>query len=610
MPLTEVRTGMKGIGLTVVQGTKPEPFDAEVLGVVPGAGPEGELILVRVSGPVIDRTGGIAAGMSGSPVYVEGRLLGAVSYGFSFSDHRIGFLTPIERMLPVLDQARLQSGDGSDQAPLPEVITAGVTTQLATPLFISGADDRVFRRLSGLLAPLGYRAELGGRASGSGAGSEIAAEPSAGAAQSALEPGSAFGASLVTGDMSVTAIGTVTYTEGDYFVGFGHPFLNKGRVGLPVSLAEIFQTVKSEEAPFKLGAPVRTVGTLLEDRPSGVAGKLGDAPAGVEVKVKVEDVDRHEKTSFTARVVPDETLAGDLIVTSALQGLDRGLSRIGRGTAEVRLALRGDGLPGGAVARENLFFSTGDVSAAALRDLVRGVSLVLGNPFRPVVLRQVELTARVGEGRRTGVIEKVRLVKGGVVRAGNAVELEVLVRPYRGEVTKERLLLTIPEGTPAGTYTVNVHGGSTSSAPEEETPEEQPTVDGHAPNPEKIKQAPGKVQEPKTSAESLEALLDQFVRQDRNNELVAELTAPEAAEGEQGTAPESTKPTGHPVVRRPAKGTAAAESDRPVPKARLVLPYVVLGSAQVDIEVGSVSLEEFPLKSPPEPTWARPRRDP
>jgi hypothetical protein len=607
MPLAEVQAGMKGTGLTVIHGTTVEPFDVEVLGVMPGAGPEGELILVRVGGPVIDQTGGIAAGMSGSPVYVDGRLLGAVSYGFSFSDHRIGFLTPIERMLPVLDQARIRGGDGPDEAkPLPEMVTAGEpATQLATPLFVSGADERVFRRLAGLVSPLGYRAELGGRSAGTAGG---AGDGAGAAGKAALEPGSAFGAALVTGDMSVTAIGTVTYTEGAYFLGFGHPFLNKGRVGLPVSLAEIFQTVKSEEAPFKLGAPLQPVGTLLEDRPTGVAGKLGSAPEGIEVKVKVEDVVRHEKTSFTTRVVPDEALAGDLIGLSALQGMDRGLARIGRGTAEVRLALRGDGLPGGTVARENLFYSAGDVGAAALRDLLSGVALVVANPFRSVALRQVELTARVGEERRTGVIEKVRLVKEGPVRPGDSAELEVLVRPYRGEAQRERLLLPIPEGTASGPYTVAVHGGGTSGAPDED--QEVPAAeDGHAPNPEKVKKAPGKAQEPKTSAESLEALLDQFVRQDRNNELVAELANAQDEEGAEGAVP--AKPAGHPPVRRAAKGSSpAAQADRSAAKGRLTLPYVVLGSAQVELEVGLGGTQEFPLKNPPAPRWDRPRRDP
>ncbi|MDI6869791.1 MAG: SpoIVB peptidase S55 domain-containing protein [Bacillota bacterium] len=623
MPLAEVRAGMKGTGLTVIRGTRVEPFDVEILGVVPNAGPVGDLILVRVGGPLIEETGGIAAGMSGSPVYVGGRLIGAVSYGFSFSDHRVGFLTPIERMLDVLALARARGesatkpGESAEET-LPEVITARPdgslalppATPLATPLLVSGASERVFRRLQNLVEPLGYRVELGGRLPTS-AGPKGA--ESTDAAPGQLVPGSAFGAALVTGDLSVTAIGTVTYTEDDYFVGFGHPFLNKGRVELPVSLAEIYQTVRSQEAPFKLGAPRQFAGMLLEDRPAGVAGKLAVRAPGIEVKVNVEDLDRREKTTFTAMVAPDEVLATNLVALAALQAMDRGLTRIGRGTAEVRLTMRGDGLPGGAVTRENTFYSPADIAATALRDLVSGVALVTRNPFRPVSLRQVELSARVGEERRTGVIEKVRLIPDRPVKPGESAELEVLIRPYRGEVRRERILLPVPADFPAGRFVVAVRGGGTAAAGEEEE-ESLPADGGHPPNPEKPAKGPDKIQEPKTNAESFEALIDQFVRRDRNHELVAELVrAGENGEDAQGEpVSEPAKPPGHPPARRTGKAPAVQSNhqERSNPKARLALPYVVLGGAEVQIEIGPGGTTEPPLKPPPAPRWERPRRDP
>lgn len=627
MPLSQVRAGMQGQGLTVVRGTKVEPFDVEVLGVVPNAGPTGDLILVRVGGPLIEETGGIASGMSGSPVYVDGRLIGAVSYGFSFSDHRVGFLTPIERMLQVLDRARTR--DGSPRAseeperPLPDVVTLTApvpvppATPLATPLMVSGAGDRVLRRLAALTEPLGYRVELGGRFP-AGGGSPVPADSGADAARNGerLEPGSAFGAALVTGDMSVTAIGTVTYTEGDYFVGFGHPFLNRGPVALPVSLAEIYQTVRSQEAPFKLGAPRQFTGTLLEDRPAGVAGKMSGLPPGIAARIAVEDLDRREKTSFQVTVAADETMATDLLALAALQGLDKGLARIGQGTAEVRLALRGDGLPGGEIVRENTFYSGFDVSAAALRDLLQGVALVATNPFRQVALREVELSVKATDERRTGVVERARLVQERPVRPGEAAEVEVLVRPYRGEVRRERLSLTVPDDLPAGRYVILVHGGGASGPGEAGEDEEAPPEDGgHAPSPdpEKLKPAPPKTQEPKTNAESFEDLIDQFVKRDRNNELVAQLVRAGMEEGEgldEGLSETPAKPAGHPAVRRTGAPVAKESGGGRSPaKARLSLPYVVLGRAEVGIEVGKGGSPNPPLKAPPAPRWERPLRD-
>lgn len=631
MPLSEVRAGMKGTGLTVVHGTRVEPFNVDILGVVPNAGPAGDLILVRVGGPLMDETGGIAAGMSGSPVYVDGRLVGAVSYGFSFSDHRVGFLTPSEQMLPLVEEARRlderSAKTGAEEKPLPEVISVGGAevavpdpTPLATPLMVSGLNDRVFRRLQELVAPLGYRAELGGRgpqaAAGSGQADPGAADTAAG--EERLVPGSAFGAALVTGDVSVTAIGTVTYTEGDYFAGFGHPFLNKGPVALPAGLAEIYQTVQSQEAPFKLGGPRKWLGTLLVDRPTGVAGRSSGLPAGIDVRVEVEDLDRQARTAFHATVAPDETLAPDLVALAALQAMDRGLARLGRGTAEVSLVLKGEGLPGGQLSRENTFYSGADIGAAALRDLAEGVALVTGNPFKPVGLRQVELKARVGGERRTGVIEKAQLVGDGRVKPGEAVELEVLIRPYRGEVRRERLRLAVPADFPAGRYTVVVRGGPAAPVDEGQGEEAAPSDEGgHPPNPEKLKQAPGKAQEPKTGAESFEELLDQFVQRERNNELVAELSEPSAGEGEGQTAPaqtggETPKPAWHPPVRRSGPGQEAAQAppEGDLPRAKVALPYVVLGSAAVEIEIGDGGLAEPPVKNPPAPRWERPRREP
>jgi hypothetical protein len=636
-PLSEVRAGLKGVGLTVVRGTEVAEFAVEVLGVIPNAGATGDLILVRVGGPVIDETGGIAAGMSGSPVYVDGQLIGAVSYGFSFTDHRVGFLTPIEQMLPLLELAKAR-GEGpgrrrpgeADEKPLPEVITVTPPGQqalvgappparpLATPLLVSGMGERVFRRLQKLVEPLGYRAELGGRLTGAASGA-AETKGAAGAERGRLVPGSAFGAALVTGDVSVTAIGTVTYTDGEYFIGFGHPFLNKGRVELPVSLAEIYQTVRSQEAPFKLGAPRQPAGVLLEDRPAGVAGKMAAQAPGLAVAVTVEDLDRGRKTAFNAAVAPDEVLAVDLAALAALQAMDRGLSRIGGGTAEARVTLQGDGLPGGALTRENTFYSPADIGAAALRDLISGVALVVQNPFRPVNLRRVELTVQVGEERRTGIIEKVLRVRERPVKPGEAAELEVLIRPYRGEVRRERILLPVPADHPAGRFTVVVRGGGASPAGEagEQEEEEPAGGDGLPPHPEKPVKGPGKVQQLKTNAESFEALLDQFVQRDRNNELVAELVRGAGGAGggkdAQGEAlpDELVSPPGHPPIRRTGKAPAgAAAPPERNPKARLALPYVVLGGAQVQIEVGPGGTSEPPLKPPPAPRWEKPRPEP
>ena len=246
--LEELRPGMKGIGRTVAQGTAIEEFYVEVLGVLHGEQYVSQLVLVQVSGDVIERMGGIAGGMSGSPVYIDGKLLGAVSYTFSLTDHRLGLVTPIGAMLEILDYDRKQTvwqppagrwtwADGGEQVrfvgdyPVEELVIAwGSGAQdlaaydagrlcvapAAAPLLVGGLGPRARKELQASLQPFGMET--------------VAAVGSAAAVDAEdvrLEPGSALAVQLVTGDVQATSLGTATYVDGDRLVGFGHPFLNR-----------------------------------------------------------------------------------------------------------------------------------------------------------------------------------------------------------------------------------------------------------------------------------------------------------------------------------------------------------------------------------------------
>ena len=307
MRVEEVRPGMKGVGRTVFQGVKIEPFDVTVLGVLPKENLGRPLILVRMDGgPIVKREANIIGGMSGSPVYINGRLVGAVAYGQTFPREPIAMLTPIEDMLEALDPALpdkpswaserhatapglLTSPLGPGERELESPVRIGDRTYeriafraqpyhvekarrprpgtlemapIATPAMVSGVSSRSLERLAETFAPFGVEP-----VSGPGAMKYDKPIP--------LVPGSAAGASLVVGDIDMTAVGTVTYRKGNQILAFGHPFLQMGAVDLPLTTAWVHDVFPSIQRSFKIASPVKIVGSVRQDRPWGISAHIG-----------------------------------------------------------------------------------------------------------------------------------------------------------------------------------------------------------------------------------------------------------------------------------------------------------------------------------------------
>ena len=248
LPLSDVREGMHGYAKTVVHGTKIDTFDVDVLGIMKNKGSAGgDLVLVKVSGPLIDETGGIAQGMSGSPVYIDGKLLGAIAYGFPQSDGRIGMVTPISDMLRLwtIDSGEEKKESGTDRDLIP----------LATPLMASGYTPSGMEFLTDKMKDFNMVPY-----SAASAGVDEMPRP--------LEAGGAVSATLVTGDLKLGAVGTVTYVDKDHMVAFGHPFLDKGSSSYFMHNSYIFTVVPSRNIPFKLGSVGAEIGMVNEDRGS------------------------------------------------------------------------------------------------------------------------------------------------------------------------------------------------------------------------------------------------------------------------------------------------------------------------------------------------------
>ena len=288
-PLKDIKPGLQGTAWTVFKGTEPEAVPVEIVGVMRNyLGPHKDVILGKMGGKAKETN--VAAGMSGSPVYIDGKLVGAVALRMStFSPDAICGITPIESMLEIedFDNSRpsdsrtpdkiLKAENGSPNA----VTYSPVVTPIETPLVLSGFSDAAVRMFEPLFSQMGVTAVQGGSSA-----TNLTAKPAADW-KTALNPGDAVSGILVSGDMSATGMGTVTYNDGKRVLAFGHPFYNLGPINMPMAKSEILMVLSSSYQPTKFGNATEVVGALRQDRYSGILGELGAEAPVVPVHVKV-----------------------------------------------------------------------------------------------------------------------------------------------------------------------------------------------------------------------------------------------------------------------------------------------------------------------------------
>lgn len=514
-PLEELAPGMKGVGLTVFEGTEIEPFSVEVVGVLEGAGPLGPLIVIRVGGPAIERIGGFASGMSGSPIYVDGRLVGALGYGFEMSDHRIGLVTPARDMLDLVHE--LETAEPAKAIPTPtppapvfdfDMEIDGVRP-IRTPMILSGLGGRSLHRAKEFFGDFDVHSVSLGRVPGKG---EKTVE---------VRPGSAIGVQLVRGDVNITAIGTVTAVdEQGRFVAFGHPFLHKGVVDYIATSAEVVQTVSSTNFPFKLANPGGVIGSIGRDRGAGIAGQIGKEAHTIGFYMRLNDRDRGRKETFHVDVVNDESLASALLVIAALEGVDRAIDRIGGGTSWVNVHLKTQGEKWD-MKWNNMYYSSTDVVALSLVDFAAAIHLLITNSFVDPGLVEVDLEVEIDSKRRTATIEQA-VPSRQEVAVGETVDVRVTLRPYRAEPIEITLPLTIPDDIGDGRVTVFVRGGEYAFW----SLGDDLFLDG-------LEEGLATEEDDETFGlvefNSLEQFIHEFVNQPKNNDVIFEFYPPSAA---------------------------------------------------------------------------------
>lgn len=446
VPFAEVRQGMEGRGLTVLSGHEMTPFSAEVLGTVDSGAGQPRMIVCRLKGAGLEQSGVLAA-MSGSPVYVGERFLGAVAFSWAFSREPICGLTPAEDLLAVRSRSAGGAARGSAQdLARPAVTPASFADRLASGTLRGGISRPEADRTSGLPAAL------------RDAGFDWAVSPSGEHAALGIQeppgPGGMIGVQLVGGDAQLTAFGTVAWTREGEFLAFGHPFLGLGAVEMPVVGARVVAPVPSYQRGFKLCAPESPLGAVLEDRSTGVFGRFGRAADTLPVTLRLQDPTLGERT-FHFEVVRHRWLTPALVGASlgALWAAWEGPADLRTVTVrEMTLAPAG----GPPVTLRPQGFS-GPSAAPSAFDLVTSVlDLLLNNPREAVTLERLDLTLALGDDGRGTTVESAWLDRSSAVR-GETVRLFARLEDFRGRTRV--VSLPIPtSGFPAGTVKVSAGG--------------------------------------------------------------------------------------------------------------------------------------------------------
>jgi hypothetical protein len=471
-PLDQIHRGLHGVAYTVFEGTQPEPMDVEILGLLHNAiGPGQDMILARLGGSKPEYTG-VVAGMSGSPVYIDGKLLGALSYRIGvFSKEPIAGITPIQQMFQVRDQpastgsavalaaASLATTEAAGSTP---TAALGVMQPIETPLVFSGFGPEAIKLWQDHLPGSGLTAVAG---VGGGDSNRLQPEP--------LIPGSAVSAVLVRGDLDISATCTVTYIDSKQLLACGHPITQFGPVSMPMTKAEVLATLPSPLNAFKIINTTETVGSFTQDRQAAIGGLLGTTARMIPVSVSVRHADpgdppsggKGASTAPTARslhfeVVDNPQITPVAIMVSIYQSLLANNAYAAESTYRMNASIDLDGYP--QVHLNSLLAPTDQFPSALMAALTIGQNFaqLYGNAARLTDVRSVQVAFEEIPGRQSLQIESVRC-SSNRVHPGDAVTIEATVRPYHGEPRNLRVPLTIPPALPSGTLRVVVSDAGT-----------------------------------------------------------------------------------------------------------------------------------------------------
>ena len=465
MPEDEVKAGMHGVAYTVFEGTQPEAMDVEILGVLRDmAGPKADVILARLGGKHVEYTG-VVAGMSGSPVYIDGKLVGAIAYRIGeFSKEPICGITPAAQMLEINGLEKSVSSDVSQRgAPDKEPVSqtsvgaapdaasqspyANLLKPIDTPLVFTGFTPETLRLFAKDFATAGVMPVMG---AGS-VSNDKQPEP--------LVPGSAVSAILVRGDMNIAGTCTVTYLDETHLLACGHPLMQSGNVDMPMTKATVLATLPSPENSFKIVNSTETVGAFVQDRRAGIMGRFDRQPQMIPVTLTFSGVS-HPKT-FHYEVLNNAKLTPAAMMATVFNAI-QGINEYGEDTT---YRLQGDiSVLGYPELKVRNMYAPADGSNPTAYDIALSIgehfSRIFENPYETPKIEGVELNFNLVPDRRSARLETAR-TDVTEARPGDEITIETLLKPYRGESIVRNIPVKIPTSTPRGTLHILVSDGDT-----------------------------------------------------------------------------------------------------------------------------------------------------
>jgi hypothetical protein len=463
-PLKDVRPGMRGVGRTVFSGNRVEEFQVEVLGVLDNAGPKQSLILARLSGGPLEHAG-VMQGMSGSPVYIEGKLAGAVAMAFPFAKDPIAGIRPIEDMVRPQATAAptaasrhpamaLVERDLTRLLPKPEAAAGGDArmVEIATPLSFGGFSRGTLEAFEPQLRTLG----LAPRQAVTG-GAKI--EPGMGNPAD-LKPGSMISVELMAGDLSVGADGTVTYIDGSRIYAFGHRFLDIGSTALPFARSEVVALLPNLNTSFKLSSAKEWMGTIYQDRDTAISGELGKRAALVPVSVSVSRGSRPVE-SYRMQMVNDPLLSPLLVQMAVYSAIDATERTVGASTIRVTGAVEFENAPA-PVRLDNLY--SGDNGSALQVSLSAAVPVayVMQSGFNSLALKKVSVNLDILDRKKQLSIDSVS-ASPYQVRPGGKVRLNIVLAGENGADVTRQAEYQVPIGAQTGVLFFTVADATTTN---------------------------------------------------------------------------------------------------------------------------------------------------
>lgn len=475
-PLKDIRPGMHGVGRTIFQGDHIQQFQVEILGVIDNMGPKQSVILAKLSGGPLAETG-VLEGMSGSPVYIDGKLVGAVALGFPFSKDALAGITPIEQMLQEDQTAEAEAqeeqrhrsplrSDGHGQFQVvssPDQIldvsaaqpaaaeSAGMNLpEIHTPLVLSGFDSRTIQHFMPQIRALGMVPMMGGR------GGSAAANPVKMGNPHDLQPGDMISVQLMRGDLGVSADGTVTYIDGNRIFAFGHRFLAAGATAMPFTKSSVVALMAGYMTSFKISNPGEPMGVIRQDRSQGVYGTFGGSAPMIPVHVHVYTIGKTTQ-DYTFEMVNHPFLTPflfNMAVYATLDATERGV-----GPVTIRL----DGavhLKGAPDVNVNGMFS-GDMNGPAMAavDAARPLAELYNSGLDNIHIQGIDLNVHATDQKQILTLEQV-WSDHRQVTPGQTVTLTTLLRSADGTEVSHPVTVHLPDSLTPGPLTIKISDGS------------------------------------------------------------------------------------------------------------------------------------------------------